>query len=149
MISTIAIACHAAPPIDANRVLSVEEVIANIDQFNGKRVRIGGYLGRCEGYDCMLFSNARDQQAFAAFIADPRAWGDKQLPDELGIGWNLAFDQAARPFNNRYVMITGKVSNHCRRHAKAVCTDRAEDISPIEIAPWRPASQRSSGAIRS
>jgi|1185.fasta_scaffold137224_2 hypothetical protein len=140
-------ACNSAPPIDTSRVLRVEEVIRNIDQLNGKTVRVGGFLGDCFGYDCGLFQDQAEWQEEQRWWKAVNA-GDKKAPaasNWLGIGGFGVFDAKAKPFNRSYVAITGRINNGCRYHGKPACTDRADELEPTGISSWTP-PQKSTGS---
>jgi hypothetical protein len=131
------------------------EVVTNIDHLDGRTVTVAGYLAKCSGYDCVLFSD-KNQAKLAAdwfdrFMAAARS--HSQLPDgppkssdlnSLGIGssnWEcihhrtddclFEFDRKAAPFQNSYVLITGRVTKMCRdKQGLPGCLDRSTDIFP-------------------
>ena len=112
------------------------QVVAAIDDLDGKTVRVQGYLGTCAGYDCELFVNQADRNSWLQGKGS-REQAYKRIA-YLSIGSAIDFDRKAAPLQNRKVMITGTVSNHCRRgffgfFKRNVCTDRADDIRPIDI----------------
>ncbi len=133
--------------------MDVETVIAKIDALNGKTITVGGYLGKCAGYDCLLFANRDGERVFSQQIAALRkaaAQGKKARwvddPPFLGIGYDVDFDRKAAPLTHGYVMITGKVTNECRYHGKNGCTDRATDIVPTNIILWQPSAKAGIGS---
>lgn len=135
---TAAAACHAAP----RTVVSVHEVLANMDRLNGRTVRVGGYLPECGGYDCELFANEADGRRWAGMLAILKT-GRKpvvQEPEWLGIGFSTDFDRRAASLVGHYVVITGSVDNRCRYHGEPGCIDREPDIHPQSIQAWRPPS---------
>jgi hypothetical protein len=129
-------ACGSTGP--AQQRLTVAEVIDWIDRLNGRTVRVGGYLGRCSGYDCSLFASEDDSRKFDRFLADiiERRRSDLEPPPMLGIGDDRDFDRKAAPLNLRYVIITGIVDNQCWHRGEPVCTDRAPDLHPIRVEAW-------------
>ena len=129
--------CKPTPEIDTARVWRVNEVLVNVDALNGKTVRVSGYLGVCEGYDCGLFQDKRHIENTDRWLTSLRSGKSGDHPgDWLGVGGSPEFDATAKPFNHSYVVITARVSNQCRFQGKPACTDRAEDLIPLKIAKW-------------
>jgi len=131
-------ACNPARSVDRTRTLGVHEVIKNIDELNGKTVRVHGFLGDCSVYDCGLFENEADwlqeQRWLHAVRSDNKRAPDP--PDWLGVGGYPTFDTKAQPYNRKDVLISGKVSNQCRYDGKPACTDRASELEPTAIGAW-------------
>jgi hypothetical protein len=125
------------PSAPAEKPLSVPEVVANIDTFNGKTVRVTGYLGSCAGYDCVLFIDRAGREAMRrrmqAIVRHASIMPDE--PQWLGIGSANDFDSKVAALQNRNVTITGKVTNRCRYAGWPACTDRSTDIVPIDVVP--------------
>jgi hypothetical protein len=127
---------------------SIEDVIAHIDSLDGKTVSVAGYLGKCAGYDCLLFSSRGDEHAYSQGMAKMTAMhaaGQRVAPTDLprlkylGIGSAGDFDRKAAALVNGYVLITGKVTDRCREPGgEAGCTDRTADIVPSDIVAWQP-----------
>jgi hypothetical protein len=152
MVLPLAAACGviaAEPPL-----FTVAELVQRIDELNGKKVRVVGYLAGCQGYSCDLYPSKQDvavwHRAYAELRSDGPSKGPPKLPDlpVLGIGTGkavdgqgagdaFAFDKMAEPFTNSYVLITGKVTNRCRDKGERGCTDRSPDLEPTGIARWR------------
>ena len=146
-------ACGAREP------LGVRETIKNIHALNGKTVRVTGYLGQCGGYDCGLFETKQDYDRLSRIMREARSGGRANLdrmPDWLGIssgeldcpnpsareGCHFSVDQQAAPFQNSYVVITGKISDLCRdEQLRMGCTDRAPELTPIDFAKWTPPAE--------
>jgi hypothetical protein len=122
-------------------VLSVRDYIASIDRLNGQRVSVGGYLGRCGGYDCILFAGKDDFQRMQRWVAAAgrdHKRPNLEVPDFLGVGSAAGFDERAAAFAGRYVVITGTVDKSCRGHGMWRCRDRGGDIHPEAIEPAQP-----------
>ena len=115
---------------DSSRIMRVDEVIKHIDRLDGKTIKVSGYLFSCEGYDCGLFPNEAKFRDFGQIVNNHRGG---ELPDFLSIGYDEAFDRKAGPLAGRYVIVTGKINNDCRPGGLPSCTDRANDIEPIDI----------------
>ena len=139
LIFVLGTACSKPEP------LRVHETIKNIHALDGKTVRVTGYLGVCEGYDCGLFENQQDAYRLDQIMTAVRR-GERSdldgLPDWLGIGSGNDADKRLAPFTNSYVMITGKLSDHCRdEQLRMGCSDRASELETIEsVAKWSPPS---------
>ncbi|ALG60134.1 hypothetical protein VM77_09220 [Citromicrobium sp. JL31] len=115
-------------PSDA---MSVEEVIANIEAFDGKDVTVHGWLGRCSGYDCGLFVSVED----AEMVENGETGSDEWLAAfdrSLRIGGGSAFDALASTMQFREVVIEGRASSECFQ-PNTFCFDRASDIEPSSI----------------
>ena len=125
----------ASPPL-----FTVAELVPRIDELNGKTVRVAGYLGDCSGYECGLYPSKDDFAAWTRTIAELRKGNRPEQPRSpvlgIGTGEQSEFDSKAVPFTDRYVVITGKVSNQCRSKGEPACTDRSTDLDPISIAAW-------------
>ncbi|MBV8686081.1 MAG: hypothetical protein JOZ90_09935 [Alphaproteobacteria bacterium] len=137
LAGSVAASCHREP----DRVLSIFEVVANIDALNGRTVKVGGFLPECGGYDCLLYGSEADGRRVKAWTELARAHRrvpDSELPEGLGIGSDDGFDRKAAPFVGQYVLITGTVDKRCRDHGEMGCTDRAPEIHPKSIRPWQP-----------
>ena len=104
------------------QMVTVAQILARCDAFKGQPVQAGGYLGECGGYDCHLFAD--EAAAHKPFRSAPT----------IGIGFEEGFDRKAKPLQNQYVVITGRVDD-------ASCdgvggTDRSPGIHPTDIRPW-------------
>ena len=137
-------------------LFTVAELEPRIDELNGDRVRVAGYLGPCGGYTCILYRSKADSEAWDRAMVAVHQKKKVDLPElpALGIGAggeNFEFDAKAEPFVRSYVVITGTVTNVCRFEGRPSCTDRGPDLEPIHISSWKgavpPAPQR--GASRS
>lgn len=142
------LSCGRAPESEP---LAITDVIARIDALNGQMIRVAGYLGDCGGYECRLYRSVSDKaradryiQALSVVAHQPRERRRippaAMMPPALGIGpgENFEFDRRAAPYNNGYVVITGRVTNACRYHGLPACTDRSTDLEPTQIARWSP-----------
>jgi hypothetical protein len=128
-LAVFAVGCGSKAPIDTSRTLSVQQVLENIDSLNGRRVKVGGFLPDCGGYDCSLFTNEQQAKDFWRIANNP---GRKEkLPDFVEIGSVRGFDEKAGSMAGHYVVVTGRVTNECHPHR---CTDRGPDLVPIDIA---------------
>jgi hypothetical protein len=146
ILAAIGAGCSAASTDSENRVLTTKDVIENIDELNGKAVRVAGYLGECAGYECNLFLNPQGQETWKEHIAAIIQRRQESLPPEppmlgIGVGKAFEFDRQAAPYTNSYVVITGKVTNRCRYRGQPACTDRSTDLEPTEIEAWQPDGQ--------
>jgi hypothetical protein len=105
----------------------VHEVRQNLDELNGRTVRVAGFLPGCGGNDCSLFSNEQQVRDFGTIANDPAR--KRKLPEFVEIGSVPGFDEKAGPLVGHYVVVTGRVTNEC----KGGCLDRGPDLIPAEI----------------
>ena len=138
--SLLMVGCHAKPPIDTSRVMSVTEVLKNLDELNGKSVEVQGFMPECGAYSCVLFANEQLSKDFWRIANGPDR--KVELPDFLSVGFDEAFDRKAGPLAGRYVVVRARVSNKCRPGGVPSCTDRADDLIPLDIAPLGPPSRQ-------
>lgn len=120
-------------------LMNVEKAVASLDQFEGRTVRVAGYLGQCAGYECVLFSSQGEEQRYAEWIANLREmpFQDFKAPI-LGVGSADDFDRKVAPFVPGYVIITGTLINVCRdANGQPACLDRTTDIIPTGIQELR------------
>jgi len=133
----------AEPPL-----YTVDQLVPQIEELNGRTVRVVGYLGDCAGDSCDLYPREADVAVWKRAFAEIRE--KKQFHDPglsvLGIGPGkidddgFEFDRKAAPFNRTYVVITGTVDSRCRYKGERGCTDRSPDLQPTSISPWRGSS---------
>jgi len=124
------VGCSSKPPIDTKRTLSVGTVMQNLDELNGKIVKVAGFLPDCGGYDCSLFANEQQARAFWRIANNPH--GKEKLPEFVEIGSVRGFDAKAGPLAGRYVIVSGQVTNECKQG----CTDRGPNLIPTDIELW-------------
>ena len=124
--------------------MTVDKLLAHCSAFLGKPVRLAGYLGECAGYECHI---AVDKARWGAFVAafnntrgqpdaDRRAaaWSRVDTLWPVGVGGDKAFDRKAAPYQQRYVVIAGRIDDHsCDGQGG---TDRSPGIHPTDIRPW-------------
>jgi hypothetical protein len=141
-LAGVAIIGSACAPAEPQRVLTVEELDARVDELNGTTVSVAGYLAWCGGYDCTLYRNKQDSDDWDRFMAAVAANHRPSLPQHptigIGSGPNLSFDRTAEPFMYSYVVITGRVTNRCRFEGMRSCTDRSPDLNPTGIRAGGP-----------
>ena len=142
--------CTKAAPA----VQTVAEIEPRIHALNGKTVSVGGYLGECAGFECRLFVDKAGWDKFVASAngtmeairrhnrgekVDPSALLFTE-PQHLGIGSGAGFDQKAAGLTQRYVVITGRITDECRGpNNEPGCIDRSTDLEPTDIREWTPA----------
>ena len=134
--------CDAAGTDSSTPLFTVAEIEPRIDELNGARVRVAGYLGECSGYTCILYRSKEDSEAWDRVMAAVHQKKKVDVPElpSLGIGSggeNFEFDAKAAPFVRSYVVITGTVTNVCRFEGRPACTDRGPDLNPIHISSWK------------
>lgn len=106
-------------------MVTVAQILAQCDAFKGQPVQAAGYLAECHGYDCHLFTDKKGRETWS--------FGSNS---EIGIGGGHAFDLKAAPFQNSYVVITGRVDkDNCSGAGGA---DRSVGIEPTDIRAWIP-----------
>jgi hypothetical protein len=141
-IQLFAIAVASCGPAAPQEVLTVDEVVPRIDALNGRTVSVAGYLPHCGGYTCILYRTREEAEEVDRGIAALRAGEPLNIPDfpalSIGIGPNWDFDAKAGPFEARYVVITGTITNECRFQGKPACMDRGPDLKPTSIRAGTP-----------
>ena len=131
---------------ERERVLTVDQVVPRIDELNGQTVSVAGYLANCAGYDCILFRNEGDAEAWARFDVAAQSNDHRNLsvPDHpmlgIGRGRNFDFDAMAAHFTHRNVVITGTITDICRFQGRPACTDRTTDLLPASIRAGTPSA---------
>ena len=141
------------------RQLTVDEAVRDIHALNGKTITVAGYLDECSGYDCVLFTDAVHAQRTKDWFRRLDLAGQRQeeftdksdpFAKAMGIGSGELvcpssdksrcygkFDDQAASFRHNYVLITGKVTDHCRDgQGRPGCSDRSTDLEPISIRKW-------------
>jgi hypothetical protein len=145
-------ACSSAP----DEPMAITDVIARMDALNGRTVRVAGYLGDCIGYDCDLFRNPNEKAQQDRRFEEYRTHRWDQPPPAtpevpalgIGPGEDFAFDRQMAPYRNSYVVITGRITNHCRDHeGRRGCTDRNTDLLPTQIEHWSPPQSQTGNRI--
>ena len=133
--------CGAAGGDSSTPLFTVAELEPRIDELNGDRVRVAGYLGRCVGYTCILYRSKEDSEAWDRAMAAIRQTRKVRVPEVpivgIGSGENFEFDAKAAPFERSYVVIAGTVTNECRYKGLPACTDRGPDLKPTHISSWK------------
>lgn len=142
LFAVTSISCAPTSPEAPARVMTVTEVIENIDALDGQRVDVAGYLTACGGYECRLFRNLNDKDQWDRHIEQITRDRSSTIgtPPLLGIGSgeNFDFDTAAAALANSYVIITGTVTNRCRHRGMPACTDRSTDLQPEAVRRGQP-----------
>lgn len=111
---------------------TVAEVVENIHRWDGQIYVVRGWLGKCEGLNCMLHATEEDAQTVSSDILndDWQAAMDRSL-SVASIG---DFDERAAPYQFQEVKITALVNAECRGW-NGGCLDRAPDLVPFSIEP--------------
>ena len=121
-------------PADKSQVRTVQEVLDNMNRWNGSVIRVRGYMPSCGGYECNLFQTKREHEQFWRVLEGRDR--NAELPDFLSIAYDPDFDRKAGKVAGQYVIVTGKISADCRTlTGKPKCLDRASDIRPMDIEP--------------
>lgn len=122
LLATMCSSCGSA----SEKVWTVEEIVPRIDELDGRTVSVAGYLSKCGGYDCTLYRNEEDVEAWRRIMDAIHAKQRVSMPDPpaltIGSGANFDFDAKAARFANRYVVITGTMTNKCRFEGKPACS---------------------------
>lgn len=139
LAAIIGTSCGPAAP---RKILTVEEVVARIDELDGRTVSVAGYLPECGGNNCILYRSKADSHQWDRVKVALSANRRVAIPDVpalgIGSGTNFEFDAKAAPFTHGYVVITGTITNECRFEGKPACTDRGPDLEPETIAAGGP-----------
>ena len=111
MIAAVSLAL-APPNFPAATPLTIEQVRADPRRWDGKWVRVRGFVHRCSALDCMLAEGPRNRGMSLSFAAAPSfdAWIAPQLPAE--------------------VEVTARIDANCLLN---VCTDRAPVLQQVYV----------------
>ena len=130
--AALSLSACGALPANKSKVRTVQQVLDNMNLWNGSVLRVRGYMASCGRHDCAIAQTKEDHERFWQIANDPKS--KAELPDFLSIGYDPAFDRKAGKLAGRYVIVTGKISTKCRTFSgKHRCLDRAGDILPIDI----------------
>ena len=99
--------------------LNVPEVVANFAAYDGRTVRVRGWLDTCQMLSCGLFATKEE--------ALNRGYGEHML----SVGSTPDFDDQAVGRGPAEVIIVARVNSDCR--SKFICMDRANELEPLAI----------------
>ncbi len=105
--------------LQTSGALAVSDVTSDMTRFNGKTVRIRGWIDRCENLSCGLFASKE--------AAIQRQYGEHML----SIGSNPEFDDQAVGRGPAEVILVARVSDRCR--TRYICMDRASELVPLAV----------------
>jgi hypothetical protein len=119
----------------ADDVVQLEEVRANLAEWDGRIVTVEGWLLECEALDCHVVPSRDD-----LVLLTNACPGDK-CDDALeafekravSVGSDEGFDQAAKALQGKHVLITATVNASAWRHR---CLDRCDALQPVSIVPY-------------
>ena len=119
--TAIVVAAFAVPQAEPS-LITIPNLVAQHAAFDGKTVRVRGFLSQCADENCALTSAPYDGRNL-------RAWHDRggRL---LSIGADPAFDQQTAGFANRAVVIRARFRDDCLR-PQTLCSDRAPTLQPL------------------
>lgn len=127
-ITVVLAGCSAPNP----RVpLPVTEVRDHIVEWDGRIVTVEGWLGRCGGLDCGIYPTLADAQIVAQGNMSTNA-EMRAMDRRLDIGFDDAFEAAAKPLQFKAVRLKARLNKECYPHK---CKDRADILQPISIEP--------------
>lgn len=142
----LALSTMACEGQSSKQPFTVDEFISEIDQLNGQKVVVTGYLGECEGLSCRLYRNKKESEEVDRAMSDIRAAITKGVRNvsgfpfpnhpavSIGTGSQFSFfDFRAYFYTRSYVVITGQANSQCRLEGKFFCFDRAGELEPISI----------------
>jgi hypothetical protein len=124
LVLLLSLALQASAPAPRERVLSVREVMENIELHDGREIVVTGWIDRCERLSCSLFdSKAEARKEW------PRYW--------LSIGAKAWFDDFAGDRAPARITLRARFDARCvtdpREDLIAVCADRSNSLNPIAI----------------
>ena len=111
----------SACAVTAERPRTVKQVIENHEDLNGKLVTVSGWLGECQRLSCPLYDSREEAQ--------------KANPYFLSIGGDYWFDFLTRGKSPSQITLRGRVNSRCIDEI-TLCTDRSDDLVPVQIIEW-------------
>ena len=114
----------SAPPPPRERVLSVREVMENIELYDGRVIVVTGWIDHCEYLSCSLFASKAEVK--------------KEWPRYgLSIGASPWFDAFVLDRAPARITFRARFDGRCvtdpRDNVIALCTDRVRSLNPIAI----------------
>jgi hypothetical protein len=112
--------------------MTTDQYLARCEAVRGTTVQVAGYVARCGGLDCLLYSDKAGADAMQTRHRQPDA-----TRRFIGIGHAEEFDRKAAGFQHSYVVISGRVDDFSCDGSGG--TDRSAGIHPTDIRTWTPA----------
>ena len=104
--------------------VTVEWLHKNVVDWDGRVVVVDGWLGRCKGDDCGIFSTKES----ASLV------GSGMLDGGVPIGATDEFDRAAEKLQFSRVLLKARINKECFNNPG--CKDRSDVLQPISITKW-------------
>jgi hypothetical protein len=122
IVAALVILSRAKPPL-----VTVEQLIAHHAEFDGRRIRVRGFLSECRDETCVLASKPLGSGGVDAW--------EKRGGKALSIAYDPLFDRATSGFKDRPVVFEAVFSDLCRQPPpkpgwKIICIDRAAELTP-------------------
>jgi hypothetical protein len=96
---------------------TIAAIIANPRKFDGRTVRLHGYVDACQPLSCLIHERASNAPAGAG--------------QTLSIAPDAKFDDVVRPLLPTYVEFDARFSAACR--TGSVCTGRAPELTIVSL----------------
>ena len=124
LVLLLSLALQASAPSPRERVLSVREVMENIELYDGREIVVTGWIDHCERLSCSLFASKAEVK--------------KEWPRyRLSIGTKAWFDEFASDRAPARITLRARFDARCvtdpRDNEIAICADRVNSLNPIAI----------------
>jgi hypothetical protein len=111
-------------------VVELKAIMANPAQWDGKTVRVDGWLVTCGGYDCFIVPTKEDLDLVYHGCPGAQCARALAIHDHfVSIGGDDHFDRAAKPLEGKHVLLTATVNAASR----SGCLDRCDALQPTSI----------------
>lgn len=127
MITGLLIALSPALRVREKAEVAVADIVARHEMIDGRLVRVSGWMGNCNKASCTLYGSETDAATSNEDRASRLSLGRPITPD---------FDDLARQFRGRSVIVEGHVRAACWQPARSdrtACGRRAAELEPIYI----------------
>jgi hypothetical protein len=122
-------ACSDGKP----EIVALQKINVDPESWNGKTVRVDGWLATCSGYDCLIAPTKEDLDLIYHGCPGPECERALAAGDHLvSIGGDGNFDRAANPLEGKHVLLTATI-NAGSWHD---CLDRCDALQPISIEAY-------------
>ncbi|MEL1251365.1 hypothetical protein [Aurantiacibacter gilvus] len=110
----------------------MQEVAANLDNWDGQTVTVEAWLFQCSELNCHLVPTRADMELLSAGCPSETCEDAILAFDEraVSLGYSPAFDQVAATLTGRHVLVTGQVNAAAWRNPGL---DRSAAIQPSSI----------------
>jgi hypothetical protein len=138
MVASLLLAGCVTPPSSTEHVWTVDQAFQHAAKLDGRTILVRGWLPRCGGLDCTLYSSK---------TAADRFWENRGHNRILSIGAAPEFDRVIRSQVPAEIVLRARVNADCLRKNEIrnpdgtidiiLCADRTDDLIPLQIISVR------------